>query len=514
MLQITFYPVTSVVTGLQYGSALEQFLTTQLSYLIPNAATHPDVVSKKWDGRISVMQRYYPHTNTHTLPTGIVKRLVECLKLYNIPCSFMSAVPALLPDPELANLQNNQSLILRPYQFGALYKAVSGYELAGYGIKHPRTGGIQHICTGGGKSPLAAKIVQSLQNKAVILVQSGDLLEQMYDGLVAALGEEFIGYLGDGDCELKAINVCMVQSLHKFYKSKTEVPDPTKPPTTRKPFKWDAEVVQLIQQTKVVIFDEVHGVAAKQPFEVLSMFQNVAHVTGLSASPWRDDGTGILIECACGPIVEHIPATLLIAQGWLVPPTIITHELPAPVGASEFGDYDYAYATYIVNNHKRHNYIANLANNHLANDEVVLVLVKLKEHGNELQRRIPGSMFVDGKITKKKRKKIWQAVRDGEVKCIIATSLADQGLDIPNLDVLILAGAGASTTRALQRVGRVVRTTNGINRLLPTYKGKQMAYVHVMADKHPILKAHVARCLAIYMTEPGFKYQTVVVPAY
>ena len=40
---------------------------------------------------------------------------------------------------------------------------------------------------------------------------------------------------------------------------------------------------------------------------------------------------------------------------------------------------------------------------------------------------------------------------------IIATSLADEGLDIENLDVVHMVGAGASVTRVPQRIGRVVR---------------------------------------------------------
>jgi superfamily II DNA or RNA helicase len=503
MLQITFYPVTSVVTGIPFNSELETFFTTQLSYVIPDAENHPHVKRGEWDGRVSVMQRYYPHTNTHTLPTGIVQRFLRCADMYKLPCTFMTGIQPLLPDPSLAYLQANQTWQLRDYQQKALEKAVTGYELEPYGIKHPRTGGVQHICTGGGKSALAAKIIQHLQNKAVVLVQSGDLLEQMLDDLKAVLGEEGVGFIGDGTADVKDVNVCMVQSLHRYYKMKTAPQAPGAAPDKKNTHKWETEIQQLLQQTRVVIFDEVHGVAARQPFEVLSMFGNAAHVTGLSASPWRDDGTGILIECACGPVVEHVSATELINAGWLVPPTIYVHELPVPEGAAKYGDYDTAYKTFILDCEPRHNYIARLANSHLAKGDVTLVLVKFIEHGEALQQRIPGSVFVEGKLAKTKRKKLWQKVRDGELKCIIATSLADQGLNIPVLDTLILAGAGKSSTRALQRVGRVLRKPEGSN--------KTQATVHEIADAHSILKAHTKRRIGIYTTEPAFKFEVVTV---
>jgi superfamily II DNA or RNA helicase len=41
---------------------------------------------------------------------------------------------------------------------------------------------------------------------------------------------------------------------------------------------------------------------------------------------------------------------------------------------------------------------------------------------------------------------------------LIASKIFDQGIDIPELDALILAGSGKSSARALQRIGRVIRS--------------------------------------------------------
>jgi superfamily II DNA or RNA helicase len=48
-------------------------------------------------------------------------------------------------------------------------------------------------------------------------------------------------------------------------------------------------------------------------------------------------------------------------------------------------------------------------------------------------------------------------MRKGRTSVIIATQLADEGLDVPNLDCLILASGGRAAGRAIQRAGRIMR---------------------------------------------------------
>jgi superfamily II DNA or RNA helicase len=108
----------------------------------------------------------------------------------------------------------------------------------------------------------------------------------------------------------------------------------------------------------------------------------------------------------------------------------------------------------IRNNHKRNYTIAKLANDC---DRSVLVLVSTVEHGEFLQLAIHDSTLVHAKIPKKKRKETIEAFRDGTLRCMIATSLADEGLDVPRAAVLILASGGRSAGKIEQRTGRVMR---------------------------------------------------------
>jgi len=56
-----------------------------------------------------------------------------------------------------------------------------------------------------------------------------------------------------------------------------------------------------------------------------------------------------------------------------------------------------------------------------------------------------------------KREQVLSDLKERKKLCLIATSLADEGLDVPTLDAVLLAGGGASSTRVHQRIGRTLR---------------------------------------------------------
>jgi superfamily II DNA or RNA helicase len=67
------------------------------------------------------------------------------------------------------------------------------------------------------------------------------------------------------------------------------------------------------------------------------------------------------------------------------------------------------------------------------------------------------------------------------------------------LDALILAGGGKSPTRALQRVGRVIR-----RHTYPDGRVKKDAYVYHLDDYLKYTHEHAQSCKRIYRSEPKF----------
>lgn len=81
--------------------------------------------------------------------------------------------------------------------------------------------------------------------------------------------------------------------------------------------------------------------------------------------------------------------------------------------------------------------------------------------------------------------------------CCIGTSLLDEGVDVPVATAGIMAGGGKSSTRALQRVGRLVRPD-------PQDPNKDIAYIDEIMDHCRFLDHHANRRRAIYETERAF----------
>lgn len=141
----------------------------------------------------------------------------------------------------------------------------------------------------------------------------------------------------------------------------------------------------------------------------------------------------------------------------------------------------------IMQNKARNAAVVSLATKHQFDQ--TLILVNQVEHGEELAKQIPGSQLAHSKLGRKKRAEVMQAVRSGECHCLIATSLADEGLDLPCLNVLILVSGGRSKIKAEQRTGRVLRS----------FAGKEQGIVYDFIDsQHPVMASQSRKRVSLY----------------
>ena len=66
-----------------------------------------------------------------------------------------------------------------------------------------------------------------------------------------------------------------------------------------------------------------------------------------------------------------------------------------------------------------------------------------------------------GEVTAKKREAVLARVRSGELRVVVATQLADEGLDLPMVDAVVLAAPSSHKPATRQRVGRACRALEG-----------------------------------------------------
>ena len=336
-------------------------------------------------------------------------------------------------------------------------------------------------------------------------VLSTDLMKQAHDNLSSVLNEK-IGMIGGGNWDIRNINVCTIQSAIRAINidKKIKVSDYR----FDEDDSWDEKDVlsmeklqslrNLIIGSKGLALDECHHVGCKTAREILNASLNAYWRYGFSATPYREDGAEILIQAVFGRKIVDISASYLIDHGFLIEPYVIFD--PIVHENCSLHSYQSIYKTCIEDNEAFNRHVAKTANHLVSRQMSTLVLVKHYPQGNMLKDFIPGSDFITGEMAVNKRSAALDDLRARRRMCLIATSLADEGLDVPTLDAALLAGGGASSTRVHQRIGRTLRIDRTAEH--PRDKSIVVYYSHKGAK---YLDKHASKARKIIKTEPRFR---------
>ena len=442
---------------------------------------------EEWDGVV----RLYYRDKGQSFYTGLLSNVRDILNKHNI--KFDKLDKRVVPDQNMPNLK---------------FTPPKGYEERQYqqfsidrGYKFTR--GVYSVATGGGKTMLVTELISKIKTYPFIFyVLTIDLMIQAHSVLSECLNEP-IGMIGGGKFDIQKITVCTIQTSvlalnaknKKFNVSDYKFDDEDK---------WDEPIiddiskkerlVKLIKEAKGIFLDECHHVASRTAKEVMAASHDAYWRFGGSATPHRDSGDGIMIQAMFGSKIVEISASYLIKHDFLVKPNIFSVVVD---GTSKYHSYHKVYSDIISKNAEFHRNVAMHANHLLSRDLSVLILVRDYAHGDFLKKLIPGSVFVTSRMKPKKREESIQRLRDGNLKCMIATSLADEGLDVPTLDSAILAGGGKSSTRLSQRIGRTLRKDKNREK----DKSIVIIYNH---HKAKFLKSHSERIMKLLKEESEF----------
>jgi hypothetical protein len=356
--------------------------------------------------------------------------------------------------------------------------------------------GVIRMCTGSGKTSVIAMIYGKFNVKTVIYVIGLELLYQMKETVERLLGVE-CGIVGDGICKIvDGPNICTIWTAARAFDLKAEVLDSDLTPDKEVSVENKKAIQELVSTARMFMLDECQY-AGSSSLQMLSKISKEARFRFLlSGTPWREMGDDILIEAVSGPKFYDLPATTLINRGILVPPKIYFISVPKMKAAGK--NYNEIYKNYIVNNEERNDLIIDSAIQLAESGKKVLILISKVDHGKVLFDMLDGRLRVDslnGSTSAEARMAAIKSMRNGKLDVLIASKIFDQGIDIPELDALILAGSGKSSARALQRIGRVIRG----------YPGKKWANVIEFWDNAKYLEEHSKLRLKIYKSEPAFQ---------
>ena len=430
-----------------------------------------------WDGKIRLL------TKGMSFPIGLLDMAKDFFDEKQIPFEVKDVRPIIQYGEPIP--LSNENIKLRDYQKKVLNKAIDAES------------GIIKVATGGGKSLIIASIAAKYNIPTVIYVIGIELLYQMRDTLKKAYGID-CGIVGGGKCELgKDITIMTIWSAAAAFNKKAKIADNDTTQDSSKDMKLldKAGVREAVQNAQLFIFDECQYAASETLQFIHKASTSARHRFLLSGTPWRDTGDDILIEAVSGRKFCDISATYLIKKDFLVPPDI--HFINVPVMRNVGKKYHDVYKNYVVENEERNALIVKAAKKLVAANKKVLILVVRVQHGKILQGLLEDEYtvkFLDGGKSSAERLGTIEAMKDGDIDILIASKIFDQGVDIPELDALILAGSGKSSGRALQRIGRVIRL----------HEGKSKAIVVEFFDNCKYLRDHSEARIKVYESEPGF----------
>ncbi|MDG3012619.1 DUF3427 domain-containing protein [Rhodococcus sp. D2-41] len=221
-------------------------------------------------------------------------------------------------------------------------------------------------------------------------------------------------------------------------------------------------------QFEVVVVDEFHHAEAATYRRLLEYLQPV-ELLGLTATPERSDGRNVL-DWFGGRAAYELRLWDALDQDLLCPFHYfgIADNTDLRAVTWSRGSYDQAALSNV--------YTGNDARTRLVlqgiRDKVVdptrmraLGFCVSVEHARYMARVFTDqgvrSLAVTGESTRTERAEAFAALRAGEVQCLFAVDLFNEGLDIPDVDTLLLLRPTQSATIFLQQLGRGLRRSAG-----------------------------------------------------
>ncbi|MBN2651851.1 MAG: DEAD/DEAH box helicase [Spirochaetales bacterium] len=246
----------------------------------------------------------------------------------------------------------------------------------------------------------------------------------------------------------------------------------------------------------LIIYDEVHLLPAPV-FKITAEIQAVRRL-GLTATLVREDGLEKNVFSLVGPKRFDMPWKDLEAKGWIA--EAICHEIRAEL----VQDLQINYATA----DKKHKYriaaenprkigITNqLLEKHEGESIIVIgqYLRQLEKIASHLKAPI-----ITGKTPNIERDQIYQSFREGKIKTIVVSKVANFAIDLPDASVAIqISGAFGSRQEEAQRLGRILRPKNG-----------KKSYFYSIVTKNSVEETFSANRQK-FLTEQGYKYNIII----
>ena len=317
---------------------------------------------------------------------------------------------------------------LRDYQ----QKAVDNFFEGGSGV-------VVLPC-GAGKTLVGAGAMAQAKTTTLILVTNTVSARQWRDELLkrTSLTEDEIGEYSGAVKEIKPVTIATYQIL-----------------TARRAGKYTHLSLLDALDWGLVVYDEVHLLPA--PVFKLTAELQARRRLGLTATLVREDGREGDVFSLIGPKRFDAPWKEIEAQGFISPASCyeVRVDLPQEARLEYAASADDERYRLAATAPIKLDVVRQLVQKH--EGEQILVIGQYLDQIDELAESL-GAPKLTGATSVDERQRLYQAFRDGEVKVLVVSKVANFSVDLPEATVAIqVSGSYGSRQEEAQRLGRLLR---------------------------------------------------------
>lgn len=443
------------------------------SYPVEGASFSKAYKKGIWDGRKHLFNK-----TTGAFPTGLVSTVEEVLQGNKTPYTTTDH----RTEPKV---KKRGSFKLK----GVDFKYPFDYQLDTCKKMVKAKQGIVKIATNGGKTEIACAVTKYLDIQTLFVVTTKELLYQARERFKTRLkyDDSQVGIVGDGTWSPGSkVTIALLDTLESRL-AKPECQERSK---------------QLINNTQLLFIDECHHVGSETWYTVSTLCP-AFYRYGLSGTPLdRTDGANLRLIAATGDLIVDITNKFLVDRGISARANIIFDKVTSP-SLPKRSAYNTVYKQGVVENDEVKDKVVEWTKICTEVGLSTLILVEEIRHGKILDDAlwtetdgvfIP-HVFINGTESADTRTGALADFGARSLPVLIASTILDEGVDVPTIDVLICAGSRKSRIRTMQRLGRGLR-------------GKSLIVIEFSNFCHDYLLKHSLKRYQDYKQEECFPMYT------
>jgi superfamily II DNA or RNA helicase len=386
---------------------------------------------------------------------GLLHELLEKLNNIGITVEDRTGLPPSLPLTDKITFTGK----LRDYQEEALEK-----------WRENRHRGIIALPTGSGKTIIGVAAIAELSERTLIITYTKEQLRQWIQQIEKNTDtpKSYVSPFYSEEKRLSPITVSTYQTAFRHIR-------------------------ELAYRYSLLIVDEVHHLPAEK-FKRIALGLYSPHRMGLSATVIREDGKHTELFPLMGGIVYHKTPQEMVEKGYLAP--FITRIIKVELTPDERKEYEKLRNIYralsmglpfnevlkraqkgdprmgrALSIHSsmqqvfqkasaKEKAVKDLVQKELAENAKILVFTQYVEQAKKLGEILEAPVLT-GEMDIRERSHVLDEFRNAEKGVLVLTTVGDEGLDIPDVNVGIIVAGTGSRRQYVQRLGRLLRPRPG-----------------------------------------------------